>query len=436
MDSTATIVTSRKEIANAVRACVSNRVLEVDPSFIDLAETGLNAELEPQFRTIDRGMENTVRTQRGRVICAIPPGLSHGQLLLHLAHTVEDAVLVYAPLHELNAAAIKRAVETPEEIDPWFLTSVAAHRLTERLLAEHWIRELGEEKLSYPGSLSLFYLQLIRNVGSPSWKRQLRFGSCVAVEIDSFGGTIHHRAYPSHLNGAFDVTQKEVQAQWPDPQCAINDLLRNTDQDVEQCRQELERAYYAGVCSWPFSYGGVSFGERPVRVCAQATGLLRHLPTPTPARKVIRVYQQNRILFRSISYYRDGQSPLNPLPEKAQVQVTIEPQLPSATQAAFLDRLDGYQLNLDFASFLKLVKDGYLQTANGNLTVTATGQELLFQADRIRLTSQRVYLILRLLEYIQTDEASYADVLGLIQQNFDGKNQARPEKQTAAAHPT
>ncbi len=436
MDSTATIVTSHKEIANAIRACVPNRVLEVDPSFIDLAETGLNADLEPQFRTMDAAVQTAVRGLRGTVICAIPPGLNQGQLLLHLAHTIEDAVLVYAPLHELNAAAIKRAVETSEEIDPWFLTSVAAHRLTERLLAEHWIRELGEEKLSYPRLLSLFYLQLVRDVASPSWRRYLHFGDCTAVEIDSFGGTIHHRGYPNHLNGAFEVTQKEVQAQWPDPQCAINDLLRNTGQHVEECRQELERAYYAGVCSWPFGYGGVSFGERPIRVCAQATGLVRHLAMPRPARKVIRVYRQNRILFRSISYYRDGQSPLNPLPKKAQVQVTIEPQLPSATLAAFLDRLDGYQLNLDFPSFLKLVKDGYLQTSNGNLTVTAKGQDLLLQADRIRLTGQRLYLILRLLENIQTDEASYADVLGLIQRNFDDKSHARPERQTAAAQRT
>lgn len=433
MDSSATIVTSRKEIANAIRACVPNRVLEVDPSFIDLAETEINAGLEPQFRTIDAEVQNSVRSLRGTVICAIPPGLSHGHLLLHLVHTVEDAVPVYAPLHELHAAGIKKAVENPEEMDPWFLTSVAAHRLTERLLAEHWLRDLGEGELPYPGWRSLFYLQLIRDVASPSWKRKLSFGGCVAVEIDSFGGTVRHRSHPNQINGVFEVAQKEAQAQWPELQCALNDLLRDTGQDVEKCQQELGRAYYSGMCSWPFSYGGVSYGERPIRVCAQATGLLRHLATPKPARKVIRLYRQNRVLFRSVSYFREGQVPLNPLPTKAQVQMTIEPQLPSTTLAAFLDRLDGYQLNLDFPSFLKLVRDDYIQTTDGNLTITAKGRALIHQADRTRLTGQRLYLILRLLENIQTDEASYADVLGLIQRNFQDRNRLRPERQTAEA---
>jgi len=221
-----------------------------------------------------------------------------------------------------------------------------------------------------------------------------------------------------HSNGLFEVVQKEVQAQWPDPQCAANELLRDTSQDVEQCRQELERAYYSGSCSWPFPYGGVSYGERPIRLCGQPTGLLRHLATPKPARKVIRVYQQNRVLFRSVSYFCDGQSPLNPLPTKAQVQVTIEPQLPSKTMAALLDRLEGFQLNLDFPSFLKLIRNDYIQTPNRNLTITAKGEALLNQTDRIGLTYQRLYLILRLLENIQTDEAAYADVVGLVQRKF------------------
>ena len=435
MDSTDTIVTNRKEIANAIRACVPNRVLEINPWFIDLTETGLNADLEPQFHTLDRATENTVRNLRGKVICAIPPGLSHGHLLLHLAHTVQDAVLVYAPLHELHADGIKQAVEYAGEIDPWFLTSVAAHRLAERLLTQHWIRDLTEEKLAYPGWLSLFYLQLVRDIASPSWKRHLRFGGCVAGEIDSFGGTVHHRRYPSQLNGAFEVVQKDVQAQWLDPQCALNGLLRDAGQDFEKFQQELERAYYSGLCSWPFAYGGVSFGERPIRVRGQPTGLLQHLAAPKPGHKVIRVYRQNRILFRSLSYYCDGQSPSNPLPTKAQVQFTIEPQLPSSKLSAFLDRLDGFQLNLDFSSFLKLVRGGYVQTTGENLTITGKGEVLLHQADRVGLTSPRLYLVLRLLENIQTDEAGYADVLGLIQQNFDGKRQARRENQTAAAQP-
>ena len=82
MDSATTIVTGRKEIADAIRACVPNKVLEVDSLFIDLAEPGFNANFEPQFRIMNPEMEKVVRGLRGEVVCAIPPGLSAGNLLL------------------------------------------------------------------------------------------------------------------------------------------------------------------------------------------------------------------------------------------------------------------------------------------------------------------------------------------------------------------
>lgn len=429
MDSTATIVTSRKEIVDAIRACVPNKVIEINPCFIDLKEPGFNANFEPQFQTVEYEVENTVRNLRGKVICAIPPGLSHGNLLLHLAHTFKDRVLLHASLHELNSEGISQALENSEEINPWFLTSVAARRAAESLLGACLIPKLSEAGLPYPGWQSLFYLQLVRDIALPCWERHLHFGSCVAVEIDSFGGTIHHRGFPMRLDGAFEVIQKEVLAQWPDPHLIANQLLRHAGQDLEECWRELEQAYYSGTCSWPFPYGGVSYGERPVQVRSQPAGLLRHLAKPKPARKVIRIYRQNRVLFRSLSYYCDGQPPLNPLPTKAQVKVAIEPQIPSTTLAAFLDHLDGYQLNLDFPAFLKLVRGDYVQTTNGNLTITPKGQALLQQTDRVGLTSQCLYLILRLLENIQTDEASYADVLGLIQRNLHAKARLKDKRQ-------
>ena len=92
MDSATTIVTGRKEIADAIRACVPNKVLEVDSLFIDLAEPGFNANFEPQFRIMNPKMEKVARGLRGEVICAIPPGLSCGNLLLHLAHTLSTAL--------------------------------------------------------------------------------------------------------------------------------------------------------------------------------------------------------------------------------------------------------------------------------------------------------------------------------------------------------
>ena len=113
MDSTTTIVTGRKEIADAIRACVPNKVIEVDSLFIDLAEPGFNANFEPQFRIMNPKMEKVARGLRGEVICAIPPGLSCGNLLLHLAHTLKDspAALLCAPLHDLSPDGIARALK-------------------------------------------------------------------------------------------------------------------------------------------------------------------------------------------------------------------------------------------------------------------------------------------------------------------------------------
>jgi hypothetical protein len=425
MESTATIATSRKEIADAIRACVPNKVLEIDPLFIDFAEAGFKADFEPQFQIMDAEGERAIRDLRGEVICAVPPGLNSGELLLHLAHTVNDgsASLRYAPMHELNPEGIAEALKCPQEISPWFLTSIAARRMTEKLLGSRLIPKLREQGLAYPGWQSLFYLQLLRDIATPSWKRHLHFGTCVAVEIDPFGGTIFHRRYPKHLAGVFEVVQTEVQAQQPNPRFAANQLLRDTNQDLAQCQQELEQAYYSGVCSWPFPYGGLSYGERPIQVRSQPTGLLRHLPSPKPARKVIRLYRQNRILFRSLSYYSDGRALLNSLPAKAQVKVTIDPQLPCTTLEAFLDRLEAYELNLDFPPLLKLIGSDYAQSTDGNLMITPKGQALLHQIDQVGMTGRCLYSILRLLENIQTNEASYTEVLTLIKQNFHDKSQ-------------
>lgn len=435
MDSTATIVTSRKEIADAIRASVPNKVLEVGPSFIDLDEPGFNADFEPQFRIMNPEVEQAIRSLRGEVICAIPPGLHYGNLLLHLAHTVMggQATLSYGPMHELDPEGITETLKCPQAISPWLLTSIAARRMTEKLLGARLIPKLKDQALSYPGWQSLFCLQLLRDTAMPSWRRHLHFGTCTAVEIDSFGGTIFHRRYPGHVGGVFKVVQKEITAQWPDPNCSVNQLLGDTNPDFRKCWQELEQAYFSGVCSWPFHYGGVSYGERPLQVRSRPAGLLQHLATPRPARKIIRLYQQNRIRFRSVSLYPEGSPPLNPLPTKAQIKLTIDPQIPRSTLGAFLDRLDGCQINLHFPSLLKLIDSDYVQATERNLTITPKGQTLLHQMDRIGLTSQRLYLILRLLENIQTDEASYAEVLKLIQGNSHDNSQVRSESATEAA---
>ena len=434
MDSAATIVTGRKEIADAIRACVPNKVLEVDSLFIDLAEPGFNENFEPQFRIMHPKMEKAVRGLRGEVTCAIPPGLSCGNLLLHLAHTLKHspAALCYAPLHDLTPDGIAGALKASEAINPWFLTSVAARRMTERLLGLHLIPVLREAGLTYTGWQSLFYLHLVRAISGPSWKRHLRFGTCVAAEIDPFGGNVYHRRYPRHLKGEFAVIQKEIQAQWPDPRFPVNQLLRNTEERLEKCREDLEQAYLSGICSWPFSYGGVAYGERPVQILSQPTGLLQRLATSKPSRKTIRIYQQDRLLFRSQSYYPEGQASINPLPARAQVKATIDPQLPRSTLEAFLDRLEGCQLNLDFPSILKLTCSGYAQQEGGKIVVTPKGLALLQLIEQAGLTGWRLYVILRLLENIQTDEAAYGEVLGQIQETAPNKPEPRQMEMTPA----
>ena len=434
MDSATTIVTGRKEMAAAIRACVPNKVLEVDSLFIDLAEPGFNANFEPQFRIMNPKMEKVARGLRGEVICAIPPGLSCGNLLLHLAYTLKHspAALLYAPLHDLSPDGIARALKHSEAINPWFLTSVAARRMTERLLGMHLIPVLREAGLAYTGWQSLFYLHLIRAISRPSWKRQLRFGTCVAVEIDSFGGNVYHRRYPRHIKGEFEVIHKETQAQWPDPRFSVNQLLRNTEERLEKCREDLEQAYLSGIASWPFSYGGVAYGERPVQILSQPTGLLQRLATPKPSRKVIRIYQQDRLLFRSQSYYPEGQAPINPLPARAQMEATIDPQLPRSTLEAFLDRLDECQLDLDFPSILKLTYSGYAQQEGGKITATPKGEAVLQRTEKAGLTGWRLYVILRLLENIQTDEAAYEAVLRQIQETVQNEREPRQMEITPA----
>jgi len=423
VDSATTIVTGRKEIADAIRACVPNKVLEIDSLFVDLAEPGFNVNFEPQFRIMNPKMEKVARGLRGEVICAIPPGLSCGNLLLHLAYTLKHspAALLYAPLHDLSPDGIARALKHAEAINPWFLTSVAARRMTERLLGMHLIPVLREAGLAYTGWQSLFYLHLIRAISRPSWKRHLRFGTCVAAEIDSFGGNVYHRRYPRHVKGAFAVIHKETQAEWPDPRFPVNQLLRNTEEGLGKCREDLEQAYLSGIASWPFSYGGVDYGERPVQILSQPTGLLQRLATSKPSRKTVRIYQQDRLLFRSQSYYPEGQASINPLPARAQIKATIDPQLPRSTLEAFLDRLDGCQLDLDFPSILKLTYSGYAQQEGGNITVTPKGEAVLQRIEKAGLTGWRLYVILRLLENIQTDETAYEEVLRQIQETVQNE---------------
>ena len=120
---------------------------------------------------------------------------------------------------------------------------------------------------------------------------------------------------------------------------------------------------------------------------------------------------------------------MNGLPAKAQIEAVIEPQVPRGTLSAFLDRLDAYQLNVNFPSFLKLLQAGYVQQEGDKITVTPKGDAVLHCVDKAGLTGWRLYLILRLLENVQTDEAAYEEVLNRIQETV----QDRPALHQTAA---
>ena len=424
---TATIVTGRKQIADVIRRCVPNPVLVVDSQFIELGDPGFNENLEPKFRVVNPETQKALRELRGEIICAIPPGLSEGNLLLHLAHTLQNgsAVLLHAPLHNLSLESVTRTIRDAKASNPWLLTSVAARGVTEHLLQQRVIAASRERGLEWPGWQSSFYLHLLRAISKPSWVRHLRFGTCGAVEVDPFGGTVYHSRYPRHVKGEFAVTQKEVQTEWPDGRFAINQILRSTNDRLDKCLPDLEEAYLSGSCGWPFSYGGVDYGEQPVRSPARSTNLLQQMAPSRPCRKVVRIYQQGDLRFRSQSCYPEGLGAINPLPARAQVHVTIDPVLPRSTLEAFLDRLDGCQLNLDFVSMGQLVGCGCVLQEEGMLAITPKGDAVLDCAERAGLTGWRLYLILRLLENIQTDESSYAEVLRQIQETLRSQPTAR-----------
>ncbi len=418
MDSATTVLTDREELATAIKACVANVVLQVDPHFIELAEPGFTKEFEPQFWIVNPKDENAIRALRGEVICAVAPGLTSGNFLHHLAHTLQDqpTTMRHAALHSLRPDDIRHSLETAGHVDPWLITSVAARRLTERLLGLRLAPQFTAKSLPYPGWQSLFYLCVISGLGRPSWTRTLRFGECKAPEIDSFGGIIYHHTYPSRITGEFAVTHKEMESEYPDPRLGLNHILRGAKDRLDGVCESLQKAYFSGGCSWPFSYGGVPFGERPIEAYTGLTGVLQNLPAFKPSRKVVRLYRNSRVLFRSVSSYPKTKAfvPENPMPGKSQVKITIDPRVPCTTLDSLLERLSGFHLNLDFPSILKLFTSDCVQQEGNQLTITKKGDSALQCLKETGISEHLLYLILRVLESIQTDEASYSDVLAQI----------------------
>src|ERR1035441_4027071 len=200
MDADRIIVTDHVEIAGAIRRSVPNKVLVVDPRFIDLADPGFNADFVPQFRIMNPKVEKTVRNLGGEIVCALPPRIpiTANMLLYTAAFTLQSrpASLLYAPLHSLQPEAIQQALADATKPDPWYITSMIAHRITERLIGMKIVPILRQEQVSYTSWMSLYYLHIIASLAQTSWTRHILFGTCKADEIDTFGGAIHHSKQP------------------------------------------------------------------------------------------------------------------------------------------------------------------------------------------------------------------------------------------------
>ena len=81
---------------------------------------------------------------------------------------------------------------------------------------------------------------------------------------------------------------------------------------------------------------------------------------------------------------------------------------------------------------LKLNYSGYAQQEGAKITVTPKGETVLQRTEKAGLTGWRLYVILRLLENIQTDEAAYEAVLRQIQETVQNEREPRRIEMTPA----
>jgi hypothetical protein len=411
----ATIVTNCPTLAKAIQGC-GYRALHIEPGFIEPAAEPFDESLELQFRTTKPGTETTLKGLRGKVVCAIPPGLHQGEYLFDVMYSAHEGHVVYAPLLWIRAPDLRKALEEAKEVDPWFLTSIAAAHAVNAVLGRRLATLQQGPKAEYLKWPSLFYLQLIRDVQSPAWLRCLYFGNCRAEEIDCFGGTVRHRRRPAIASGPFQVIQRETTAQWPEPRQHLNSLLRAGTLALEGSLERLENAFRSGACSWPFLHDTGTYEEEPIQMLPEAHLDLGHKCRARPAQKITRIYCCGRLRFRSISYRLDAEE-INPIPSKAPFRATVEPDLPRDTVEGLLDRLDGYRVGLDLPDLMAL-SPRYLRVDGRKLSVTQQGYALLRKAEEAGVTFARLYLVLRLLEKIQSEEMSYHETLQLLLKLF------------------
>lgn len=423
MEKNKVIITDQSAIAKAIKANLPYQVLEIHPQFIDLDDPGYNDEFVPSFQTVNPKAEKIVRMLSGEVVCAIPPRTpgSSNMLLYHAMHTLRNrpAVVLYAPLHSLEPSALVEAIENAQKPDPWYVTSLVARRLTERLIGKKVVPLLVPEKLSYNGWLSLYYLHIIAENNTPQWARRLLFGPCVASEIDGFGGVIRHSQKPDLFKLEFGVTERTVASNYPDPKLKLNQYLMQTSKPLIDSHNELEQLYFDGKCTWPFTYGGLEYGQQEFKTLLGTEGIV--VGESGKAEKVIRLYEQPPYMFKSASYYPEGKAAVNEIPNgRFPVRMETRAVGGEGTVNSFLQSLTEQQVNVDLPSLLKPIMIEYVTQQGDQLAITAKGQMVVELTRSIGLTRRVLYTIMRILENVQTDESSYVHVMERISKILAG----------------
>jgi hypothetical protein len=416
MESTCTIVTDQSAIAKAIKEFTTGTVLEIQPYFIDLADPGYDADYRPVF-TVKSEVEKKVAALKGTVVCITAPrtpGPSN-MLLFHLMYTLrqKNAVVLHAPLPALNRAAIEQALDKASKPDPWYITSLMARRLTERLIGRKLVPALAAEKLFYNGWISIYYLLLLAEQGKKFWQRRLMFGKCVAEEIDAFGSPVRYSQEPGAFKLEMDVIEKTRPAFFPDPRYRLNQWIieQAATMSLVDIHNKLDTWYNEGKTTWPFTYGGIEYGQPLFESINQVV----QLPESQPADKVIRLYEQTPFLFRSISYYQGETYLANEIPNgRFPIRMETTTSVQSNSIREFIDRLTQMHVNLDLPALLKPLMIDYITQQGDQLFLTAKGEKVVEIAQKSGINAQGLYLISKQLENIQTDESNYTQIMRTI----------------------
>lgn len=463
MEADRKIITDNEQIYEAIlRHMPDDKVLLVSSRFIDF--TGVTADFEPCFVTTDAKEEANVKRLSGEVICALPPclpgpyrakvsSLSDNFLLFAVARALagRPASVYYAPLPSLQPDDIKNAInaapikknEDDLNLDPWFITAIAAGRVTQFMIASKVQAVIAKDEaleksaFTQMGWMSYYYLHIINSLSQPWWTCQLEWGSCRADEIDAFGASVRHPKRPDAINAEVKVTEKITEGRrYPDPRFRLNELIqklitRKSDMELPKLCDELRDAYAKGRCTWPFRYGSEHYGEPDLALLGNSNSdtleIISQLQNSKKADRIMRLYTQKPLppaapnatdpkprLFRSISYYDGKQALSNEIPKREMLKLkrTLHPA--QSTITGFLDYLSSQELNIDLEAYSRLISGGYVQQQGQDISLTDSGKALIRVLEEAHLNRRVLYLILRALENIKRNQSGYNDVMSQI----------------------